>query len=154
VLALHAGSACESGMTGPFIWLVVLAGMSLGMMSLRAQPQSDSASAASASSENKVPLAKRVRVSSGVMGGLLLRRVRPNYRDEARSAGIQGMVNLRAIVSKTGDVTDLQVVSGPPELAEAAMKAVRKWKYNPFLIEGEPVEAETTVQVNFALAYR
>jgi protein TonB len=88
------------------------------------------------------------------MGGLLLKRVRPNYPDEARSAGIQGTVNLRAIVSKTGDVTDLQVVSGPPELAEAAMKAVRKWKYKPFLLEGGPVEVETTVQVNFALAYR
>ena len=59
---------------------------------------------------------------------------------------------LQAQISKTGDIENLQLVSGHPMLAPAAIEAVKQWKYKPYLLNGEPVEVETTVQVNFSLA--
>ncbi|MGA8432783.1 MAG: energy transducer TonB [Candidatus Sulfotelmatobacter sp.] len=100
----------------------------------------------------KVATPQRVRVSSGVSTGLLLRRVNPNYPPLARQARIQGTVILQAEISKTGDIQNLRLVSGHPMLAPAAIEAVKQWKYKPYLLNGEPVEVETTVQVNFTLA--
>lgn len=90
-----------------------------------------------------------VPVSAGVMGGLMLRPVMPIYPPEARAAHVQGIVRLHAILSKTGDVQDLQVISGPPLLIQAAENAVRRWKYRPYLLNGVPTEVETTINVNF-----
>lgn len=100
----------------------------------------------------KVATPQRVRVSSGVSTGLLLRRVNPSYPPLARQARIQGTVILQAEISKTGDIQNLRLVSGHPMLAPAAIEAVKQWKYKPYLLNGEPVEVETTVQVNFTLA--
>jgi periplasmic protein TonB len=100
----------------------------------------------------KVATPQRVRVSSGVSTGLLLRKVNPNYPPLARQARIQGTVILQAEISKTGDIQNLRLVSGHPMLAPAAIEAVKQWKYKPYLLNGEPVEVETTVQVNFTLA--
>ncbi|HEY4904400.1 MAG TPA: energy transducer TonB [Candidatus Sulfotelmatobacter sp.] len=100
----------------------------------------------------KVATPQRVRVSSGVSTGLLVRRVNPNYPPLARQARIQGTVILQAEISKTGDIQNLRLVSGHPMLAPAAIEAVKQWKYKPYLLNGEPVEVETTVQVNFTLA--
>src|SRR3984885_12016339 len=100
----------------------------------------------------KVATPQRVRVSSGVSTGLLLRRVNPNYPPLARQARIQGTVILQAEISKTGEIQNLRLVSGHPMLAPAAIEAVKQWKYKPYLLNGEPVEVETTVQVNFTLA--
>ena len=94
----------------------------------------------------------RVRVSSGVSTRLLRKRTAPEYPPKARSEHIQGIVMMNAVISKEGDVTELTVTSGDPLLADAAVKAVRKWKYKPYLLDGKPVEIETTVQVNFTLA--
>ena len=95
---------------------------------------------------------QRVRVSSGVVSGLLLRKVSPNYPPLARQARIQGVVVLQAEISKEGNIQNLQLISGHPMLAPAAIEAVKQWKYKPYLLNGEPVEVETQVQVNFTLA--
>ncbi len=100
----------------------------------------------------KVATPQRVRVSSGVSTGLLVRRVNPSYPPLARQARIQGTVILQAEISKTGDIQNLRLISGHPMLAPAAIEAVKQWKYKPYLLNGEPVEVETTVQVNFTLA--
>jgi TonB family protein len=91
------------------------------------------------------------RISSGAMMGNLIARPNPVYPAEARAAGIQGSVLLRAIISKTGDIEDLKVVSGPKELTESAIDAVKQWKYRPYLLNGEPTEVDTTITVNYTL---
>src|SRR6202167_1908697 len=100
----------------------------------------------------KVATPQRVRVSSGVFAGLLIKRVQPNYPPLARQARIQGVVVLQAQISKEGNIQNLQLISGHPMLAPAAIEAVKQWKYKPYLLNGEPVEVETQVQVNFTLA--
>jgi protein TonB len=100
----------------------------------------------------KVATPQRVRVSSGVSSGLLIRRVNPTYPPLARQARIQGTVILQAQISKDGSIENLQLVSGHPMLAPAAIEAVKQWKYKPYLLNGEPVVVDTQVQVNFTLA--
>jgi len=100
----------------------------------------------------KIATPQRVRVSAGVTAGLLVRKVNPAYPPLARQARIQGTVILQAQISKTGEIENLQLVSGHPMLAPAAIEAVKQWKYRPYLLNGEPVEVETQVQVNFTLA--
>ena len=91
-----------------------------------------------------------VRVSAGVAAGMLMQpAAQPVYPPIAKAAHVQGTVVLHALISKTGDVQDLQVVSGPPMLTAAAMDAVRRWKYQPYLLSGMPVTIETTINVNF-----
>jgi periplasmic protein TonB len=100
----------------------------------------------------KVAAPQRVRVSSGVVTGLKIRDSKPVYPPLARQARIQGTVVLQALISKTGDIENLQLISGHPMLAPAAIEAVKQWKYKPYLLNGEPVEVETQVQVNFTLS--
>jgi TonB family protein len=98
------------------------------------------------------PQPLRVRVSSGVMQGLLLTKVPPQYPQDAKDQHIQGVVVLRAIIDKEGNVSNIQLITGHPELAPAAIEAVKQWKYKPYLLNGTPVEIETQIQVNFTLA--
>jgi protein TonB len=100
----------------------------------------------------KIATPTRVRVSSGVSTGLLIRKVPPTYPPLARQARIQGVVILQAQISKEGNIQNLQLISGHPMLAPAAIEAVKQWKYKPYLLNGEPVEVDTQVQVNFTLA--
>jgi protein TonB len=100
----------------------------------------------------KIATPQRVRVSSGVSTGMLVRKVPPAYPPLARQARIQGTVILQATISKEGSIENLQLISGHPMLAPAAIEAVKQWKYKPYLLNGEPVEVETQVQVNFTLA--
>jgi periplasmic protein TonB len=100
----------------------------------------------------KIATPQRVRVSSGVSTGLLIRKVPPSYPPLARQARIQGVVVLQAQISKEGNIQNLQLISGHPMLAPAAIEAVKQWKYKPYLLNGEPVEVDTQVQVNFTLA--
>jgi periplasmic protein TonB len=94
---------------------------------------------------------QRIRISQGVTSGLLLRRVEPAYPVIAREARIQGNVVLKAIIDKEGNIQDLQLVTGHPMLVPAAIQAVKQWRYKPFLLNGQPVEVETTVTVIFSL---
>ena len=86
-----------------------------------------------------------------VQNQYLIKRVAPIYPPLARQARIQGTVMLRIVISKSGDIAELNLISGHPMLAPAAIDAVRQWKYHPKEQNGEPVEVETNVQVNFAL---
>lgn len=90
-------------------------------------------------------------VSSGVMQGLLLLRVVPVYSAIAKAARAEGTVILQATISKTGTIENLHVVSGSPMLTQSAMDAVARWRYRPYLLNGQPVEVETTVNVVFKL---
>lgn len=95
--------------------------------------------------------AKKLSISSGVMSGNLLEKTVPEYPAIARVAGIQGTVVLQATIARTGAIQNLRVISGPAMLQQAAMDAVRSWRYRPYLLNGEPVEVETTVKVVFNL---
>jgi protein TonB len=86
------------------------------------------------------------------MGGLLVKKVPPNYPEEARQARIQGTVMLSADIGKEGNIVNLELLEGPIELAGSAVDAVRRWKYHPYILNGEPVEVHTQVQVNYLLA--
>lgn len=94
---------------------------------------------------------KRVRVGGNVQAAKMVRQVQPIYPQIAKTAHIQGTVVLHAVIAKDGTVQELQYVSGPPLLMRAAMDAVRQWRYQPTLLNGEPVEVETTISVIFTL---
>ena len=96
--------------------------------------------------------AQKVRISSGVAQGLLIHQVTPQYPAQARQAHIQGTVILQAVIGKDGTVQSLHVLSGHPMLTQAAMDAVRRWRYKPYYLNGEPVEADTQINVNFTLS--
>jgi protein TonB len=100
----------------------------------------------------KVATPQRVRVSQGVSAGNLIKRVQPNYPPLARQARIQGQVVLQAEISKEGTIQNLQLISGHPMLAPAAIEAVKQWRYKPYLLNGEPVAVDTQVVVNFTLS--
>jgi periplasmic protein TonB len=94
---------------------------------------------------------QRIRISQGVSKGLLVYRIEPTYPPVARLARIQGIVVLTAVIDKDGNIQNLQVVTGHPMLAPAAIDAVKQWRYKPFLLNGQPVGIETTVTVVFSL---
>jgi len=96
--------------------------------------------------------AQKVRVSSGVAQGLLVHQVTPQYPPLARQARIQGTVVLQAVIGKDGTVQNLHVLTGHPMLTEAAVDAVRQWRYKPYYLNGEPVEVDTQINVNFTLS--
>ena len=93
----------------------------------------------------------KLAISSGVMAGNKLSGVAPQYPAIAREARIEGTVVLSATISKSGTIENLHVISGPPMLTSAAEQAVRTWRYRPYMLNGQSVEVETTVYVNFRL---
>jgi len=96
--------------------------------------------------------AQRVRIPEGISQGLLVHQVKPVYPAVARAARIQGAVVLTALIGKDGAVQELELVSGHPLLVPAAMEAVKQWRYRPYVLNGEPVLVQTTINVNFTLA--
>lgn len=97
------------------------------------------------------PVARPPRISR-MMEGNLIYRVQPVYPPLARSVRVQGLVVLRAIISKSGGIENLQVVSGHPMLVKAALDAVSQWRYRLYILNDEPVEVETQITVNFLLS--
>jgi periplasmic protein TonB len=95
---------------------------------------------------------QKVRVSSGVAQGLLIREVTPQYPQLARQARIQGTVVLQAMIGKDGKIENLHVISGHSMLVQAAMEAVKQWRYKPYCLNGEPVDVDTQINVNFTLS--
>jgi TonB family protein len=95
---------------------------------------------------------KKVHVAAGVMAGNIASKVTPVYPIDAKKARVSGRVVLAAVIGKDGAVEQLRVVSGPAALQQSAMDAVRQWAYKPFLLNGNPVEVETTVTVIYTLA--
>jgi protein TonB len=99
----------------------------------------------------KAAVPKKINISGGVEAGNLIQKTAPIYPPIAKAARIQGTVVLQATISKTGTIENLRVVSGPGMLQDNALSAVRSWRYRPYLLNGEPVEVETTVNVIFSL---
>src|SRR5256714_5702924 len=97
------------------------------------------------------PAQQRIRQGGSVQAALLVNKVQPVYPPLARQTRISGTVRLHAIISKTGTVESLEVLSGHPLLVRAAMDAVQQWKYRPTQLNGEPVEVDTTIDVIFSL---
>lgn len=92
-----------------------------------------------------------VRVSAGVAAGRLLTPIQPIYPAIARTAHIQGTVVIEAVISRQGSIEHARIVSGPAMLAQAALAAVNRARYQPFKLNGEPVDVETTINIVFAL---
>jgi len=92
-----------------------------------------------------------VHISEKVAQSLRIKSVPPEYPPPARLGRIQGQVVLKALIDKNGNVEDMTLVSGHPLLAAAAVNAVKQWKYKPYVLNGEPVNVETQVIVNFTL---
>jgi len=95
---------------------------------------------------------KRIRVGGQVQAARIISQPRPVYPPLAKQARIQGVVRLQAIIAKDGSVQELQVLSGHPLLVQSAQDAVRQWRYQPTLLNGEPVEVVTTIDVVFTLS--
>ncbi len=100
------------------------------------------------------PRPQHIRVSTRVSESLLIKRIEPSYPEDARQKHAEGSVKLNALVDKDGNVAQLSVVDGPPVLVPAALKAVRQWKYKPYLFQGEPLAMETLITVQFLLPPR
>ena len=90
-----------------------------------------------------------VPVSQGVTGGELIRRVSPIYPSQARSQRLEGTVVLAATVMEDGTVRDVKVVQGPPVLAQPAVDAVKRWRYQPFVLDGKPVKNSVVINIDF-----
>ncbi|MGA2359259.1 MAG: TonB family protein [Terriglobales bacterium] len=103
----------------------------------------------SASSNPPRPSLATVKLSQGVSQGLLIKRVQPTYPHAALAAHTQGAVQIEATINKEGNVTNLKVLRGDAALARAALDAVRQWRYKPYYLDGEPVEIQTQITVNF-----
>ena len=94
------------------------------------------------------------RLTSSMLEGLLISKTTPLYPTIARTAGISGTVVLAATISKAGTIENLRVLSGHPMLTRAAIEAVQTWRYRPYLLNGQPVEVETTINVVFSMGNR
>ncbi len=92
---------------------------------------------------------RRYRISQGVAEKNLIHQVPISYPLEAKEKRIQGVVILKVLIDRDGNIGSCEQVEGDPTLGKAAMKAVTEWKYRPYSIKGEPVEVETTVKVSF-----
>jgi protein TonB len=91
-----------------------------------------------------------LRISAKAMESMLEKRIEPVYPADAVALDARGMVLLLVTVRKTGQVGDVQVVSGPERFRDAATSAVKQWHYRPYVVEGEAVDVQTTVTLNFA----
>jgi len=97
--------------------------------------------------------APRLRVSAGVAQGLLVNRVAPVYPQKAKDKGVQGTVVLAAVIARDGSIQNLHIVSSSAEmLNQAALDAVKQWKYRPYILDGQPVEVETQITMRFTIA--
>jgi TonB family protein len=94
---------------------------------------------------------QRIKVSGNVQSAMIVSKVPPVYPELAKSARVQGVVRLAAVIGKDGTIQELHVLEGQPLLIQAAMDAVKQWTYRPTLLNGEPISVETTIEVNFTL---
>ncbi|HTS61348.1 MAG TPA: TonB family protein [Candidatus Acidoferrales bacterium] len=102
--------------------------------------------------EEKPAAPKRITIGGNVQQAKLIRQPKPVYPPLAKQARISGVVHLAAVISANGTIQDLKVISGHPLLIPAALEAVKQWVYQPTLLNGEPVEVQTQIDVNFTLS--
>jgi protein TonB len=120
--------------------------------STRMLPQTGATAGAGTTAQDvyKGPMGEKehpVRVSSGVMMGLILNKVWPVYPQEAIDAKVNGAVVMMAKIDKEGKIVDLKVISGPQMLRDAMLAAVRQWTFKPYLLNGQPVFVQTTITI-------
>jgi protein TonB len=94
---------------------------------------------------------QRIKVGGNVQSAMIIRKTPPVYPQLAKSARVSGVVHLAAVISKDGTIQELHSLGGPALLIQAAMDAVKTWVYKPTMLNGEPVQVETTIDVNFTL---
>jgi protein TonB len=159
VFALHAAGDGAGGvvMTGSGkLGLALVAftafGAARGLATARSQDQGSPPAAQSEVPQQQPELPQRVRVAQGVTAGLVVKKVQPKYPGKARENRIQGQVVLHALISNEGDIVSLSAVSGDPLLVKSAVKAVKQWKYKPYLLNGRAVAVDTQILVNFTLS--
>ena len=97
------------------------------------------------------PTQTRIKQGGQVQAAMIINRVQPMYPPLARQTRISGTVRLHAIIGKDGSVQQLEVINGHPLLVQSALDAVKQWRYRPTLLNGEPVEVDTTIDVIFSL---
>jgi protein TonB len=97
------------------------------------------------------PSSKLLSLSSGVTAGHLIAPIRPDYPPIARTAGVEGTVVIQAIISRTGVIESAHVVSGPAMLYQAALDAVHRARYHPFLLDRQPTDVQTTITIVFRM---
>ena len=121
---------------------------------VQAEGSAKSAAAAQALEAEAKSKATRIRIGGNVEAAKVITKVQPIYPESAKDAGVQGTVLLHAVVGMDGRPLQLQVLNSQinPDLARAAVEAVSQWRYQPTLLNGEPVEIDTTIQVKFSLA--
>jgi TonB family protein len=102
-------------------------------------------------SQAPAPVLQMLSVSQGVSRGLLVTKTQPVYPASAMQLRIEGAVELQATISKSGDISGVKIISGDTRLARAAVDAVKQWKYKPYLLNGEPIEIQTQITMNFKL---
>jgi TonB family protein len=95
----------------------------------------------------------RTKLSGKVQAAKVINRVQPNYPDKARHERLQGTVTLHALIAEDGSIKNLYVLKGYCSLAEASLAAVKQWRYTPTLLDGQPVEVDTTIQVIFSMGH-
>jgi protein TonB len=104
---------------------------------------------------SSVPLPKRapevLKMSQGITQGLLVKRVNPVYPNQALQMHKQGTVQILASITKSGSISSAKVIKGDPILGQAALEAVKQWKYKPYTLDGQAVEVQTYISVNFKL---
>jgi protein TonB len=120
-------------------------------LTLSASNNSNAALASIVSTSAAKPALGSFRVSQGVSQGMVVKRVAPVYSATALQLHKEGTVELMATISKDGAVTSVQVLKGDLLLAKSAVDAVKQWKYRPYLLNGEPVEIQTQIMVNFKM---
>jgi TonB family protein len=139
------------------LFVVMLAGI-LALGSTRAMTQSSSESTGNQTQDGAVvapPGSKDtpIRVSSGVLAGLLQHKVDPVYPDDAREARISGAVVMLVTIDDHGKIVDLSALAGPEMLRDAAVNAVKQWTYKPYLLNGKPVFVKSQITVNFSFTH-
>ena len=111
----------------------------------------DDAALANPLADVPAPGLKPVNIPNDVADGMLIYKINPEYPAKAKKGHISGIVILKARISQAGEISDLRAQCGPEILVEPSLKAVREWKYRPYLLKGKPVEVDTTIKVVFAL---
>jgi periplasmic protein TonB len=137
VIALEPPANPPSALTSPGLSLP-LATSSLGGLRVQEPP-----------ARQPIAAAQPIKVGGNLQAANLVKKVLPVYPELAKSAHLQGTVRFTALIAKDGTVRNLQLISGPPMLIQAATEAVKQWVYRPTLLNGEPVEVITQIEINF-----
>jgi TonB family protein len=134
------------------LWALLFSSLEIVTQSTKASDSHSDNPQAEQASESATPSAAKPETrEKPVATGMLIHKVAPKYPKAARKAHIEGTVVLSGVIGKDGKVAVLRVVSGPKELTASAVKAVQKWLYKPYMLDGKPVDVETEVRVNFTL---